>query len=401
VALQGFHKRERGFTLITVIVLLAVLLTVIALVVPSTVQQVSSARQSDTLDEMEVLQVAMLGNRDLPSTAVRSDFGYLGDMGNLAATLDDLVTQGAQPAYSFDSAKRAGAGWKGPYFIRRAGGDAASHKRDAFGNDYIYDTSDYTNGQGQLVDAKLVSLGADGLAGGTGPDEDITFEILKAKTLATVTGNVEDQIGDPAAGVNVAIHYPANGTLTSQAATTDVNGVYQFSNIPFGLRGITLEPTITLVAGSVTAFGSGNRHLRFSVENVSGSDMTIRFLNATYNVSAFYDEIRWQGSSVYNCPGSGPAGSSGGTLTLDADQTVAAASGMAPLLVEVNAGTVQASDITLQAGTQATIELRLFRANTNPCPSGPVVSMSGVTFTDVTLRNPSNQIVGQFSFTVP
>jgi type II secretory pathway pseudopilin PulG len=399
VRVKGRQNPVWGFTLIQVIVLVAVLAIAIALVVPSTVQQVVSARQSDTLDKMEKLQEAMLGNRDLPARSVQSNFGYQGDMGHLPATLDDLVIRGAQPAYTYDSTKRAGAGWKEPYFIRRAGGDVNSHKRDAFGNDFTYDTTDYSNGQGQLVDAKLVSLGADGVAGGTGADEDITVEILKAKTFATVTGNIGDQAGNPEVGVGVSIHYPANGILTSQATTTDSNGVYQFTNIPFGLRGITLESKLTLVPGSVTAFGGGNRSVRFSVQNKSSSDLTVQSLTATYSITAFYNEIRWGNTTVWSCLVL-PSGS-GTTTTILPDQTVAGGTGVPPRLVVVSAATTQAADITVAGGTQAQIELREFRVNGGSCNSGTRANMSGVTFSDVQLRDFSNQIVGQFSFTVP
>ncbi len=193
----------------------------------------------------------MIGDASLKIKGVRSDFAYLGDMGNLASTLDDLVTQGAQPAYAFDSSKQVGAGWKGPYVTVGVGGDSSSHKRDAFGNDYTYDTTDYTNGQGQAVDGKMVTFGADGIAGGTGENEDVTLEMLKVETTATVSGYAFDQSGNPAAGVGMGIHYPAGGTLTSSATTTDSSGFYQLTGIPFGMRSVTLEPRLGLVPGSV------------------------------------------------------------------------------------------------------------------------------------------------------
>ncbi len=616
VLMKGQEHRQTGFSLIEVIILLAVLVTVIALLVPSTVQQLTAGRRNSTLDEMDELKVAMIGDSDLKSQGVRSDFGFLGDMGNmpvgaLPSDLDELVVQGAQPAYAFNSSLRVGAGWKGPYLTLVAGGDTASHRKDAFGNDYTYDDTDYTNGQGQAVDGKLVTLGADGVAGGTGVDEDVTVEVLKAETAATVNGFVFDGGGAPINGGQMDINYPATGTLTSSTATSDATGFYQFTNIPFGMRSVTIGPRLTLVAGSVSAFGGaityvrsggvtgtsfsldigtagtdrlvvvflGNegteqpatqvtidgknanlvrkahniqgadnhqemwyadeddlgtsagtvtiaftggdtgwaihahlytgviqtgpdgswfndtavaqttipvtgvnvpanglvvmgaghgsagtatgwtapltertdgpnpasgvlatasaietsaqtgktytstmsvsfnrgtgivavfaegidyRHVQFSVENSSGSAVTVRSLAATYSVTAFYDEIRWAGTTVYNCPADGPAGASGATLTFGSDQTVAALSGVSPTVVAVASSVTQVADITLQGGgTQAQIELRLFRDGASPCPSGSIVDMRGANFTDVTLRDPANAIIGQFSFTVP
>src|SRR3990172_10391290 len=96
------EKRGQGLTLIEVIVILAVLVILVALLVPSTVQILTGARRDVTLDEMENLQRAMIGDPNVKSAGVRSNFGYLGDMGNLPLTLDNLVTQATQPAYAFE-----------------------------------------------------------------------------------------------------------------------------------------------------------------------------------------------------------------------------------------------------------------------------------------------------------
>ncbi len=399
-ALQRRQHKQTGFSLIEVIIILAVLVTLIALLVPSTVQQLTAARRNGTLDEMDALRTAMIGDPNLKSQGVRSDFAYLGDMGNLPSNLDDLLTQGAQPAYAFDSSKRVGAGWKGPYVTVGAGADSASHKRDAFGNDYTYDTTDYTNGQGQAVDGKLVTLGADGVAGGTGVDEDVTLEVLKAETTATVNGFVFDGGSAPAVGIDMSINYSANGALTSSSATTDATGFYQFTNIPFGMRSVEVAPRLSLVPGSVSAFGAQNANVQFSVVNSASSAVTVRFIIATYSVSVFYNDVTWQGTTVWSCSGL-PQGS-GSTTILSPDQTVAAGGGGSPTVIAVASSVTQVADITLAGGgSQAQIRLLDFRSNGGSCSSGSRVGMNGVNFTDVQLRDPSNAIVGQFSFTVP
>src|SRR3972149_560443 len=253
------EKRGQGLTLIEVIVILAVLVILVALLVPSTVQILTGARRNVTLDEMENLKKAMIGDLDLKTSGVRSNFAYLGDMGNLPSTLDALVTQGAQPAYAFNSSKGVGAGWRGPYITLGPGSDAFSHKRDAFGNDYTYSGTDYVNGQGQTVDAKVVSLGADGVTGGTGNDEDVTLETLAAETTATVTGYGFGLDGNPLDAATVTMNYSANGLLTSGSTTTDTAGFYQFTNIPFGIRSVSFNPKLLYVPGSAKGTGTGNR----------------------------------------------------------------------------------------------------------------------------------------------
>ncbi|HZX60233.1 MAG TPA: type II secretion system protein GspG, partial [Candidatus Methylomirabilis sp.] len=273
----------KGLSLIEVIIILAVLAVLVALLVPSSVQVLTGARRDTTLDEMENLQIAMIGDPNLKNSGVRSSFGYLGDMGNLPATLDDLVT--GAPPYAFNSSLGVGAGWRGPYITLGPGSDLESHKKDAFGNDYTYDGADYVNGQGQTVDAKLVTLGADGVAGGTGNDEDVTLETLKSETTATVTGYGFDASGNPLDTTSVTINYPANGTLTTANTTTNSAGFYQFTNIPFGIRSISFQPRLLLVPGSVRT-GSATNNVEFRVVNFSTSDITVGNFVATFAPTA-------------------------------------------------------------------------------------------------------------------
>ncbi|MGH7253161.1 MAG: type II secretion system protein GspG, partial [Nitrospiraceae bacterium] len=398
-------QREKGLSLIEVVIILAVMVVLIALLVPSTVQILTGARRNVTLDEMENLEKAMIGDPDLKTSGTRSGFGYLGDMGNLPTTLDDLVTQGAQPAYAFNSSKGVGAGWRGPYITLGPGSDAASHRVDAFGNDYTYSGTDYVNGQGQTVDAKVVSLGADGVAGGTGNDEDVTLETLRAETTATVTGYGFDLSGNPLDGATVTMNYPASGSLTSGTTTTDSAGFYQFTNIPFGIRSVSFDPRLLLVPGSVRT-GSSTNNVEFRVANFSTSAITVRTFVATFTPvggAAFLrSNILWNSTTVWSCSGGNPMGS-GETVTFTADQTAAAdANPTPPQRIAVDASNVQVPDIKiLGSGTEARIELISFRTTDGSCAAGTARNMSGATFSDVTLRDPSNNIVAQLSFTVP
>ncbi|MFQ6672739.1 MAG: hypothetical protein ACE5KY_05520, partial [Candidatus Tectimicrobiota bacterium] len=218
-------------------------------------------------------------------------------------------------------------------------------------------------------------------------------------------GFVFDGGGAPSAGSGVTIHYPANGTLTSSTTTTDSSGFYQFTDIPFGMRSVTLElTTLFLVSGSVMTGGGANEHVEFRVVNRSSSPITVHSLIATFTpVSgpAYYDEVKWAGTRVFKCAGLPKA--SGDTVIFSADQTVAAGgTGTPPVMVPVAGSVVQVTDITIQgAGTEARIELKAFFDDGSGCKKGAKVDMRGATFSDVTLRDPSNAIVGQFSFTVP
>ena len=398
------EKRGQGLTLIEVIVILAVLVILIALLVPSTVQILTGARRDITLDEMENLQKAMIGDPNKQSAGVRSNFAYLGDMGNLPSTLDDLVTQGAQPAYAFNSSKGVGAGWRGPYITLGPGSDAASHRVDAFGNDYVYSITNFTNAQGLTVDAKVVSLGADALTGGTGVDEDVTREILVAETTATVTGYGFDASGNPLDTTSVTINYPANGTLTSSSTTTDSAGFYQFTNIPFGIRSVSFQPRLLLVPGSVRT-GSATNNVEFRVVNFSTSNITVGTFVATFAPTAgsafLRSQILWDSAQVWSCAGGNPMGSVE-QVSFSPDPIVVADATPPLTRVAVDASNVSVPDIVIKGlGTEARIELIGFRTTDGSCAAGTARSMVGANFSDVTLRDPSTNIVGRFSFIVP
>jgi len=403
-------QREKGLSLIEVVIILAVMVILVALLVPSTVQILTGARRNVTLDEMENLKKAMIGDPDLKTSGVRSSFAYLGDMGNLPSTLDDLVTQGAQPAYAFNSGKGVGAGWRGPYVTLGPGSDAASHRVDAFGNLYTYSITNYTNAQGQTVDAQAVSLGADGVAGGTGNDEDVTLETLVAETTATVTGYGFDLSGNPLDGATVTMNYPASGSLTSGTTTTDSAGFYQFTNIPFGIRSVSFNPRLLLIPGSARATGASFNTVEFRVANFSTSAITVRTLQAAFTPvggAAFYRDVLWNSAAAHTCSGGNAMGSGETTPNFASDQTVAAdANPSPPTRVALDASNVQVADIVIKgSGTEARIELVQFRTVDNCATtggsSGSTRDMRGATFSDVTLRDPSNNIVGQLSFTVP
>jgi len=400
----------KGLSLIEVIIILAVLAVLVALLVPSSVQVLTGARRDTTLDEMENLQIAMIGDPNLKNSGVRSSFGYIGDMGNLPATLDDLLTQGAQPAYAFNSSLGVGAGWRGPYITLGPGSDAESHKKDAFGNDYTYDGTDYVNGQGQTVDAKLVTLGADGVAGGTGNDEDVTLETLRAETTATVTGYAFAPDASPLDTATVTINYPAGGTLTTATTTTDSSGFYQFTNVPFGIRSVSFNPRLLYVPGSARATTSAWNTVEFRVANFSGSPIIVGTLQPTFTATggvSYFRNVLWDSASAYTCTTPSNVIQSGELIdnTDFANQTVTAdATPSPPTRVAVDASNVQLPDIKIVgSGTEATILLQNFRTGTAcGATSGSAMDMRGASFSDVILWDPTGTIIlGRFSFTTP
>src|SRR5687767_11152829 len=83
----------RGFTLIEVVIVLGVIAVLAAFLAPLAFQGIQSSRETATTTQVERIFLAIVGE---PS---KGNFGYLGDMGRLPATLDELVTQGSQVGF--------------------------------------------------------------------------------------------------------------------------------------------------------------------------------------------------------------------------------------------------------------------------------------------------------------
>jgi hypothetical protein len=351
----------------------------------------------------------MIGDPNLKTSGVRSGFGYLGDMGNLPLTLDNLVTS-QTPAYAFNSSKGVGAGWRGPYITLGPGSDAASHRVDAFGNDYTYSGTNYVNGQGQTVDAKLVSLGADGLASGTGENEDVTLETLVAETTSTVTGYAFDLSSNPLVGATVTMNFALSGVLTSTNFTSDSSGFYQFTNIPFGARSVSFAPRLLLIPGSARATPvTPANTVEFRVANFSTNPIIVNTLTAFFTPTvgaAHYRNALVNAAAGYTCAGANPV-SSGETILAASftDRTVAAdANPTPPQRVAVDASTVQVPDIKIVgSGTEAKIELTGFRDSNGTCSAatGAARDMRGATLDVILLAPVTSAVVGHFTFVVP
>ena len=134
-------RKNRGFTLIEIMVVVAIIAILAAIVVPQVVGRVDEARvqraKADVQTLAQALSIYKLDNYHYPST----------DQG-----LDALVHKpGGQPE---------AANWK-------AGGYLLQLPKDPWGNDYQY----VQPGQHGAID--VYSLGADGKLGGEGNDADV------------------------------------------------------------------------------------------------------------------------------------------------------------------------------------------------------------------------------------
>jgi general secretion pathway protein G len=126
-------RRSNGFTLIEILVVMAIIAMLAVMVAPNLFNQQAGAMRDVALSEISTLEAAL----DI----------YRLDVGEYPDSLDGLMEN--------DSDR---ASWNGPY-LRRA------VPRDPWDNEYVYES----NGR----DFTLVSYGADGVSGGEEDDADI------------------------------------------------------------------------------------------------------------------------------------------------------------------------------------------------------------------------------------
>lgn len=125
------ERGARGFSLIEVMVAVAMVSILAGALAPMTLRQVTATRRERALAEMQRLLEGMVGR---PAS---EDDGYVGDMGGLPAALSDLNDATGHPARVVDPNDGVGYGWSGPYAPRLvpSGGSYV----DPWGRPYVYD----------------------------------------------------------------------------------------------------------------------------------------------------------------------------------------------------------------------------------------------------------------------
>lgn len=229
--MRKLYTDSNGFTLVELIIVVIIIGIIAGIAAMNFGSTLETIKFDTTLREMEALTRAMVGNPGVYNDGARTDFGYVGDIGNLPPNLDALVIN---PGLTT---------WQGPYIEQGLRDD--DFKKDAWNSPYQYqDTLLRSIGSGQNID-RVIAPSSIALTGNT------------------IVGFVVDADGTRPNAVyvdsmTVTLRYPSGGSYTAPVSNPDESGQFSFSNVPVGNHRLqviylpdddTLNLTVTVYPG--------------------------------------------------------------------------------------------------------------------------------------------------------
>ncbi|MBI5576121.1 MAG: prepilin-type N-terminal cleavage/methylation domain-containing protein [Deltaproteobacteria bacterium] len=128
--------RRSGFSLIEVIIVIAIISILASMAVPYAAKIIDKSREETTRKEMEEISSVILGDTKIQTG------GFVGDVGRLPAGIDQLNVRTAPPLPAPPQGGGGGGflgvkiGWYGPYV--NTGFDPQGYLNDAWGTAYAY-----------------------------------------------------------------------------------------------------------------------------------------------------------------------------------------------------------------------------------------------------------------------
>jgi type II secretory pathway pseudopilin PulG len=252
----------RGQTLIELLILIAALSAISVATIGLSTDTLNESRFNETKRRLNTIRNALVGDPTLMQIGARSNFGYQGDVGGIPGAIQGLQALWSAPAgipaYTVDSTGKIGIGWNGPYLDATVPG--ADHLNDGWGNPFVYNPSN--------TPPTVVSYGADGVAGGTGYNQDITMELPANVLTATVFGVIRNNGSQWSGSADIDLNLPdGSGALKTLSASISApdNGAFSFAGVPIGIRSVTVyvpsKVSPAQVLGPVIFAISGNWYL--------------------------------------------------------------------------------------------------------------------------------------------
>lgn len=207
--LKVFHSR-RGFTLVEIVIVLAVITVLLGVLVPLGFQFLMAGRSSAVQTELQALYNAIIGD---PKRGV---FGYVGDVGSYPKGLMDLIVQPT------DGSGNPLPGWKGPYIEKRLIENGVLI--DSFGNPFEFYLTSGSDVPDQLA---LISRGQNKVSTNTAdnPNLALNFSGLSPDVSGYMSdaGNADNAVFPSVDGNPNAVNVVTAGDLALNILNYDNN----------------------------------------------------------------------------------------------------------------------------------------------------------------------------------
>lgn len=175
---MSLRRSRQGFTLIEIIVVVGIIATMVGIMIPFIYRIWESNEIELTRERMLDLKRAMVGDPRLIQNGVRTHFGYVGDVGQLPSSLENLVA-------NVDGVSN----WNGPYLP--AGFDSSNYNKDAWNTLIAYAPVTVA---GRRVSAPLKSYGPNRVDDGISGDDimESIFQVGQSEVFPVnlIQGNV-------------------------------------------------------------------------------------------------------------------------------------------------------------------------------------------------------------------
>jgi|GEM_PF-734240 len=285
---------HKGIGLIYTIILIAILIIAVGVLGPYLfVRETYRKQDVETLDKIKTIRNAILGNPEVISKGLRSNFGYVGDMGGLPPLLEYLVLQQNptpnpfptvwnQTAWTVHSTG-IGYGWRGPYIDSTYSGNYEYQAfKDAWGTKFQYiDSAGQTiiNPSTVTFPVYIRSAGQDRIFG---TSDDINennqpelCRITENDVRAILRGYTYCDNGTPTQRTGMVVYWPSLSvtgtvTITSGNYNSNLSGpcpyqpaqtcyYFETPRIPIGIRKTELS-TAPYINQFVVINGGGTLH---------------------------------------------------------------------------------------------------------------------------------------------
>lgn len=208
-------RSRTGYTFVEVLVVIIIIGILAAVASKSIGGATDLARFERTRKILDNLAFATAGNPDLLSGGIRTDYGYIGDIGALPSNWDDLVVNPG--GYST---------WNGPYIKDKysSGTGNTYFKLDAWGQAVSSPSFSFSSTGGSETISRQIAPSTNDLLNNTA-------------TICLTDLGYSPPGDDYKDSIRIVLTYPnGSGSYTTSSLTPDANGLVSFSSVPIGIH---------------------------------------------------------------------------------------------------------------------------------------------------------------------